>query len=139
MKIKVKRRRAAPTTSYELTGTWKVTCTVVRPDPTGYQAVIVDEHNRILYRSIPERIPEGFEDREFTFIFVPPVVLPDVGRHRYRIGVLGPSGSFVPFEAPSWVPTHQPPEEAAPHAHRPDYKLAGRKTPAAARNDDVPF
>lgn len=103
--MKIKRRRAQPDNpTYELTAPWSIACTLLEPDAAGYRAVILDDQNNVIAESIPERVFTDFENRQFQFVFFPPVTLKDMGRRRYRIGVRGPSGHWVPFDAPSWIP-----------------------------------
>lgn len=102
LRVRVKKPSTkSVSTKMDLIKPWSVDVTLLAPDPTGYQALILDESGVPVARSIRERAPMDFEDRRFNFIFVPPVTL-DYGKHRYRLAIAGPSGLYVPFEG--WAP-----------------------------------
>lgn len=84
---------------FDLVEPWSIDVTLLAPDPTGYQAIILDEIGIPVARSIREQIPMDFENKRFNFIFVPhPRVTLDYTKHQYRLVVAGPSGLYVPFE-----------------------------------------
>ena len=92
----MKIKRAPAPAIFDLTRPWSIDCTLAAPDPTGYQAVILDETGMPIARSLREPAPIDFMNRRFNFVFVPPITL-DYTAHTYRIVVEGPSGARVPF------------------------------------------